>query len=376
MDYELPLTVDTGRGFSINYRGQSLYSLYNPSKTPERIALTEKLEEETLYILPSPLLFYGVGILLSRLPESSFLLGIECDQKLMKLSLNNSGVLEHKQFELVRLDTREQLKQMFDNLGVWRFRRCKAIFLNKGYNINNEIYDYLIDYAVHHLNTFWKNRLTLNKLGSLWIKNLFQNLSVENSATPDNKGKPVIICGAGPSLEGVIDLLKGYRDKIYILAVDTALSTLLDRQIIPDLVYALESQFYNLGDFHNTGNHVFSLLADITSYPHICRTNKGPVFFTQTDFAETILLRRLKESGLSLIHLPPLGSVGVAAVYAAMTIFSEQLYLTGLDFSYVPGKSHSKGSPFVKSILRNIDRLHPLENSSGFNRRPLMRIPG
>jgi len=373
---ELPLTVDTGRGFSINYKGQNLYSRYNPSRTPERIAGEVVMEEETLYLLPSPLLFYGVSSLLSALPESSFILGIECDEELMKLSLEPAQDLAHPQFELVRLDHREQLKVMLDRLGVWRFRRCKALHLNNGYNLYRETYENLITFASHHISTFWRNRLTLNKLGHLWIKNIFQNSPLLNNSEPDNGGRPVVVCGAGPSLDSTLGLLKKHRECLYIIAVDTALSTLLESEIVPDLVYALESQFYNLGDFHNAEKYNFHLLADITAYPQICRMNSGSLSFSRTTFSETILLKRLEDYGLSIGKMPPLGSVGVAAVYGAMNLFQEPVFLTGLDFSYTPGKSHSKGSPFIKSLLMENDRLHPLVNQSGTQRKKMQTLPG
>jgi len=373
---ELPLTVDTGRGFSINYKGQNLYSRYNPSRTPERIAGEVVMEGETLYILPSPLLFYGVSSLLDALPESSFILGIECDEELMKLSLKPATDLSHPQFELVRLDSREQLKVMLDRLGVWRFRRCKALYLNNGYNLYRDSYENLITFASHHISTFWRNRLTLNKLGHLWIKNIFQNTPLLNNSVPDNCGKPVVVCGAGPSLDSTLRLLKKYRKSLYIIAVDTALATLLESEIVPDLVYALESQFYNLGDFHNSGNYNFHLLADITSYPQICRMNRGSLSFSRTAFSETILLKRLEKYGLSIREIPPLGSVGVAAAYSAMEFFNEPVFLTGLDFSYTPGKSHSKGSPFIKTLLMETDRFHPLVNQSGTQRKKMRSLPG
>lgn len=362
---EKPLTVNTGRGFSIKYKGIFLYSRYNPVATPERIVTEKVLEEETLYIIPSPLLLYGFHSLLSRLPESSYILGIEYDQQLMKLSVEAVvSLMDYSnRFELVRLENKEQLKVVIDRLGIWKFRRCKTLALNKGFDLYRKEYNELIDFATHHINTFWRNRLTINKLGKLWIENLFKNLPLVHCVRPDNKGKAVVVCGAGPSLDKVLTFLKENRSLLYIIAVDTALSTLLEASLDPDLVYALEAQFYNLGDFHNIGKSSFSLLADLTSYPQICRMNKGPLFFTKTEFTPTILLERLKDKGLKLPELPPLGSVGVAAVYTALELFDSPLFLCGLDFSYIPGQSHSKGSPFIRSKLEKTNRYQTLENN-------------
>jgi len=371
-----PLAVDTGRGFSINYQGKNLYSKYNPVKTPEKIAESIILQPETLYIIPSPLLLYGIEILLEKLPGSSYILAIEVDQQLMKMSMEFSSAFNHQSFKNVRLDSREQIKMIIEDLGTWRFRRCELIPLNNGYNCHKEKYDYLFNFSSFVLSTFWRNRLTINKLGKLWIKNILINSQTEISGTPDNRGKPVIVCGAGPSLEQSLSLLKQYRDDVYIMAVDTALTPLIEYGIIPDLVFALEAQFYNLGDFYNISNYKIDLLTDITGYPPVSRKIQGNTYFFISDFSENNLLRRLEEINVSNIKIPPLGSVGVAAVYTAVQIFTGDIFLTGLDFSFIPGKSHSNGSPFTNKLLRTSSRLSPANSYSTSMNRILHHLPG
>ncbi|MCP4176810.1 MAG: hypothetical protein GY756_03510, partial [bacterium] len=126
-----PLPFETGRGLSISYLGKNLYSKYNPLKNAFQIAKNQILDEETLYIIPSPLLLYGVEVLLKKLPESSYLLGIEIDQQLMKMTLDSNHSFEDG-FKTVRLESKEQLKIVIEDLGTWRFRRCEMIPLNYG----------------------------------------------------------------------------------------------------------------------------------------------------------------------------------------------------------------------------------------------------
>lgn len=376
MNDNSPLAVDTGRGLIINYQGKNLYSQYNPVKTPETIAETAVLHEETLYIVPSPLLLYGIEKLLYRLPETSFILAIEIDQKLMKISMNHIKPINNSQFHYVRLDSREQIKMIIEDLGTERFRRCQLLPINNGYNLYKEKYDYLYNFASFLLSTFWRNRLTINKLGNLWIKNILLNAQKVSSRCPDNNGKPIIICGAGASLEQSLSLLKRNRESVYIMAVDTALTPLLDSNIIPDIVFALEAQFYNLGDFYNLKNHKIDLLTDITGYPPVCRKMNGETYFFISDFFENSLLRRLKEKNIVSITIPPLGSVGVAAVYTAIQIFDTDIFLTGLDFSFVPGKSHTKGSPFTNSLLRSSSRFIPAGSYKSAMNRAILTLPG
>jgi len=372
----MPLSVDTGRGLSINYLGKNLYSKYDPSQTSIKIAHRLELYEETLYIVPSPLLLYGIREILNKLPQSSYLLGIEIDQNLMHETINSQIKIDNDNFKIYRLDSREQLKSAIEDLSVWKYRKCQLIPLNYGYNLYKEKYDYLYNFATVILNTFWRNRLTINKLGRLWVKNIFNNIPLVTPERPDNHGKSIVVCGAGVSLEETTVLLKKNRDDIYIIAVDTALNSLLESEIIPDLVFALESQFYNLGDFYNSFGKNIDLLTDITGYPAVCRALKGKVYFYASDFFQNALLDRIETHLCLALKIPPLGSVGVAAVHTALKLFNAPIFLTGLDFSFVPGKSHSKGTPFSNSLLRISNRFKPAGSFNISMKRNLLQKKG
>ena len=376
MNDNTPLAVDTGRGLSINYRGKSLYSKYNPSKNSEKIANDAILKSDTLYFIPSPLLLYGLDIILNKLPESSFIICIEVDQSLMKISMDNSEHVNNESCRIVRLDKREQLKLLIEDIGVWKFRRCEMISLNNGFNINKEKYNYLYEFSSFLISTFWRNRLTINKLGKLWIKNILSNLQNDSELYPENYGKPVVICGAGASLEDSLSILKSKRESIYIMAVDTALNPLLEYGIEPDIVFALESQFYNLGDFYNSKGKKIDLFTDITGYPPVCRNLNGNTYFFSSEFFENRLLERISRERITALKIPPLGSVGVAAVYTALELFNEKIFITGLDFSFIPGKSHSKGSPFFNTMLQKSDRVHPAGSYNIAMNRKLLRRKG
>lgn len=370
----MPLPVDTGRGFSINYLGKNLYSTYNPSKNSEKLVDSLNVDEETLYIVPSPLLLYGIDSLLRKIPESSYVLGVEFDQKLMSIT-QQQKIPESTNLKIVRLDSRALLKITIEELGIWRFRRCHLVPLNQGYKLYKDDYDYLFNFASHMLSTFWRNRLTLNKLGKLWIKNIFSNIQNISGGTPDNEGKPVVVCGAGSTLEESTSILKKYRENLYIIAVDTALSALLKSGIRPDLIFALESQFYNLGDFYDSIGMNIDLLTDITGYPPVCRKLSGNTYFFSSVFLQNKLLNRLNTTYDMNLTIPPLGSVGVAAVFTAYKLFKTNIFLTGLDFSFVPGKSHCKGSPFSNAQLRTSNRLNPAGSFGiAMNRKLLKRV--
>lgn len=71
--------------------------------------------------------------------------------------------------------------------------------------------------------------------------------------------KPVLVVGAGESLEYCISDIKKHRESILILAVDTALSVLDLHHIKPDFIVAVDSQFYNFYDILGYKNSTLPL---------------------------------------------------------------------------------------------------------------------
>lgn len=329
--------------------GKALYSRYAPSASAERLAGQHDLQPRTLYLIPSPLLGYGIPSLLERLPESSFLLGIETNQELMGLSSPALAEFQRKgRSAFYRLDDPVGLYRVFTELSAGEYRSCRMIVLNGGYAPEKALYDGLFTSLEEYLRTYWQNRLTSARLGRLWIRNLIANLTGPDRADLSDFHTPrtLVLAGAGESLEGSLPLLKEARESFFLLAVDTAVQTLMRSGLRPDGVVNLESQFYNLKDFYSLAGAPVRQFADMTAYPPSLRQFPGEHYLFSSRFGRSRLIDRLEEAGLLPPSIPALGSVGVTALYVAAEIARGPIFLTGLDFSYVPGKSHAKESPF------------------------------
>ncbi|MCD6396117.1 MAG: hypothetical protein J7L71_01135, partial [Spirochaetaceae bacterium] len=99
---------------------------------------------------------------------------------------------------------------------------------------------------------------------------------------------------------------------------------------------------------------------------------KGNVTTFISNFANTKLLDRLEKYKLLPKRLPALGSVGITALYIALETSSNNVFFTGLDFSYKIGKSHANGSPGHFLNLGTTNRLKPLEQPGIYYLRPLI----
>jgi len=364
LNNDKPLLVDTGRGLTIKYRNRLLYSKFAPTDRANKIAISNNLNDSTIYIVPSPLLCYGLDKL--KLPETSIILLVEIDENLFNISDKTSPILFIKK----GIDFLDILKKIdFD-----RYKKCELLILNGGFNLYRKEYDRLLNILLNYMHSYWKNRYTITKMGQLWIKNTIKNLPLLDSAQPFDRlktDKPIIVVGAGESAENSLNKLKDIRDRIFILCVDTALQTLLEVDIVPDVVLALEAQYYNLPDFYGAKNKNINLIFDLSSYPGVIRTLNGKKYYAITKFSDSKILSKVEKLAPNLQMLPPLGSVGITAIYIALKLTTNSIFLVGLDFSYTLGKTHSKGTPYHLTSLQKWNRLNPGNSYESSLNRPI-----
>lgn len=363
-----PLLVETGKGLSISYKNKSLYSKYNPQNSNNKYLENIKLQDKTIYIIPSPLLGYGLSIVKERLPSSSIILQIEIDPLLHKISKNQKCIyLTTKGFDFI---------QVLQSIDFSQFKKCDLIRLNGGYDLYRDKYNRLLKILLNYQHNYWKNRYTSTKMGQLWIKNCLKNIDTLHNSYPFEElksDKPIVVVGAGESLESTLGLLKENRESVFILSVDTALQSLLEVDIKPDAVLALEAQYYNLPDFYGAKNLNIDLIYDLSSYPGVLKNLMGKRFLVATKFSNSALLNRVVDEKLVNKLLPPLGSVGITAIYLAMEITKNSIFLTGLDFAYKLGKTHSRGTPYHLTSLINSTKTNPGDNFGQCLKRPLTR---
>ncbi len=129
-----PRLEDTGRGFTVFSGSRYLYSRHNPAASARKIAESIEIEERCLYLVPSPLLGYGLPELSARLPPSSQILALEYSQELMALCapLINPGILRNPKITWIRASENLAIHQQLKDLGMWRFRRVKRVDLSGG----------------------------------------------------------------------------------------------------------------------------------------------------------------------------------------------------------------------------------------------------
>ncbi|MBU1081037.1 MAG: DUF115 domain-containing protein, partial [Spirochaetes bacterium] len=358
-----PLLVDTGRGLSIRYMDRWLYSRRDPTAAPLEAARSAAILPDTLYLAPSPCLCYGLAELVSRLPASSAALCVETDPRLRAIASRavSEGLRAEAASGRVALcETREALsayRALEAAVAARRFRRVVEVRLSGGRTVDERGYDGAIASVEADIGSRYRNRLSLVRMGRLWTKNLIANLGAMDWASVGplrSGGKPVVACGAGPSLDSAIPYLRAARDSVFLLACDTAAGALAAAGLAPDAVVCLEGQVYNVADFLPLGAAasdeaspraaVPGAVVDLSAHPSSFRALSGPKALTLSEWTDSAFLSRLSAAGLPVSAVPPLGSVGVLALRVAASL-GGPIVVAGLDFSFYQGRTHCAGSP-------------------------------
>lgn len=354
-------------GLNIYYKGKYLYHEQSPEEHTQIRASSIPLPEKSIIIVPSPLLGYGIKQLLQRLPSTSHLLCIEKDQLLMEITLRMflPQILQDSRISLIRTDSIPALIEFVGEKIDWKqFRKVLLVSLNRGYLLYRSFYDEVQRQLLLHLERVHRNRLTTIRMGKRWMSNLFQNLLHLPKALHMEQfriRKPPLVVGAGESLEDRFEWIEKIRESVYLMAVDTALPVLGSLGIRPDLAMSVDSQAINLQDFLSLPYEGIPLIADLTVYPGILRNWKGPLYLLLTRFESLRWFEDPLVISMLPTMIPPLGSVGNIALYIACTYSDPALPILclGMDFHYIPGKPHARGSYTHRVHVFRHHRLDP-----------------
>lgn len=370
-----------GATFTLQYKNRFLYSKYNSTKSILQAVQNLEILPGTLVLAFSPALFYGFRELEEKCrANGSQILCVEADQALHAFA-SQEITRQDLAATLLALDKNNPagLEDFFYKQ-KGKFRRVIRLDLSAGASLAPDFYKNFFECAQNIVAAFWKNRLTLVRLGRLFSKNLFKNLPLAASSTPfealeGTVEKPILVCGAGESLDQLtrtaIDgspmTAEEINRRFFVLAVDAAVPALTSANIKIDAIAATESQwaiekaYIGLKDQNGAPFFFF----DLTSRTQIARRFSKNRAFYFSQFDKNNFLARLAKNGLLPKIAPPLGSIGLTATYLALLLRKDQsvpVCVLGLDFSFSAGRTHALESAQSKALNANSNRLRPSSN--------------
>lgn len=406
---DAPRAVDAGRGVSVLYKGRYLFSRYDPYKTLQKRLESFSVLPESLILCFSPVLPFVIDsirhMLMRKNISGCFILGAEADEALydfyraqkkadtQKTNADfphaadfsqtpaaenardfcpDAAVLLNQVSDIARLLEGAPFGGRYEGAklpDIGFFKRVLVFEASGAAAFYKSFYAQSAALAQNGISMFWKNTMTLVRLGRLFSRNVLKNAAQAAVSPPLAQAsvrRPILVTGAGPSLDALIPFMRKYRKDFYLLAVDAAFRPLLDSGIRPDAVVAVESQCVSRRAFFGTKGSGVPIIADLCARSANLRVSGGTVLFFMSEYAKLPLLGRIKKVLPDVPVFPPLGSVGLAAVETALFLRGAEasVFVCGLDFSYPAGLSHCKESPSYKEMMNESNRLSPAGNPS------------
>lgn len=377
-NFETPSLVETRQGVSVLYKDHFLYSKYDPSKAILNIISNLSIPEYSIILIFSPVLWLGLKELLAKIPATSSIAVFEYEKPLFDFAQENfPNELKDHLNNKIQIFNKSGIKNYFTFIQKQHFRKCLKIDFSAASALYKDDYNKIFTLTQRVIDQFWKNRLTLIKFGRLYSKNIFKNLTLLSDAIPlaslyKSVTKPILVLGAGESLNTTILELKKNFSKFFIICVDAAAAPLLDNGITPDAIIAVEGQQVIEHSYIGTpANSKCLLIMDLVSRNHIPYITKGKYSFFVSNYADMNFFELLKNYNLLPPVIKPLGSVGLVSMEIALKLRKDiniPVLFSGLDFSYSIGITHAKGTASHKALLSSTSKLKSVFNiSSAFN---------
>ena len=155
------------------------------------------------------------------------------------------------------------------------------------------------------------------------------------------KDIPAILVAAGPSLDKNVEDLKKAKGKAFLMVVDTALNTVLEHGIIPDITMSIDSR-KPLNLFKNAQFENIPIALSMNSNKEVVKKNHARHFYEVDE--QSYLTRIIEKIGKDTMQLPTGGSVANNALSLLYEMGFKTIILVGQDLAYPGGVEHAEAA--------------------------------
>lgn len=370
-EYRLVQAKAQGAMPTLAVRGSFLHSRYNPLTEAQRILHSEFFQTQAV---ANRCIFVGLalGYLVSQYIErfsAAEVVIIEADCNVFTCFLAacpHSSLFSHPRLSILVGTQPEEAVSFLTSTGWDNAVLCKAPASIAAYKSWYEHFFTLLERAAMKDSI---NAKTLERFGTLWLKNTVKNLEVMCTAAKIHffrnafSDATAVVLAGGPSLTEHLKLIKKSDKDFLIIAVDTALRACLHEGITPDFIVSFDPQYWNY--LHTAGLDMSKslLISEVTVFPALLRDRCRALFLAHSSAPFAGLLEGEKDSAVDCT-LAAGGSVATTAWDFARYIGAETIIMAGLDLAYPHLQTHFVGSTFEESAHTSSSRLAPAEQAA------------
>jgi len=229
------------------------------------------------------------------------------------------------------------------------------------YETNPGLYQNMIETVMRQLTIRWNQLRTDITNAEVAFANSIKNLSQHKLGSEIMalqgifKDKPLILVGAGPSLDESISFLKSAQNRAIIAVVNSAYRAVVKQGIVPDITIAVDPHEGTFRGYQGMDTSQPVLISTFLVYPEVPKLFPKRVFpLSSYNFLMTIIRRVL-----NLPEEPGIvgdGTVSSTVVNLAAFMGCNEIFLVGQDMAVKSdGQIHTKDSFYSDDNSNKID---------------------
>jgi hypothetical protein len=338
-----------------------LHSRYNPRGEAEKYIRSLDLSPEIrFFILPEPGLGYIIPPLKERFPQARIIV-------LHLSDFFSRAAAEEQAAAVLRPGSGIGLQQFLENeIPDTDAKTIKIVEWRPALAAYGEDYLRLLSETVDFIKRTDANKRTARGFGQRWMRNFFKNIGLLRTAVYYGPlSRPVIVTGAGPSLEESAPLIREMKKQGgLILASASSVPALRARGLMPDLVistdgggWALFHLYEGLRGKGGEDSPPFDLAASLNAaLPSQC--GDLPLLpISDGSVWQDLVLRGL---GVPFISLPQRGTVTASALDLAFFLTRGRVFIAGMDLSHRDIRTHARPYSFERFREEGANRFYPV----------------
>lgn len=341
----------------------ALHSRYNPVAEAERYINSLLLRDEaTCFILIEPGLGYLIPFLRQKRPDARLIM-------LHAAAPDDALVPEAASIPAWSPEDDEPLQRFLENEVTVGSAGIQVIEWRPALAVYGERYRGLLQETVEFIRGLDAGEQTLRQFGKRWFSNFFRNLRLltRYAYLRSTLHAPVIVTGAGPSLESALSLIREQKAQspTLILAASSSTPSLLSVGLTPDFVISTDGgawaqcHLYEcLRDSIRTHTRASFILAVSMSAALPSQCAEVPLLLMSDKSQwQSLILRGL---GLPFVSLPQRGTVTASALDLAFCLTSSDVVISGTDLAVNDIRIHARPYSFERLLEEKASRFLPL----------------
>lgn len=352
--------------------GSFVHSKYNPQEEARRILVSDFFQTAEVQ---SRCIFAGLGLgylasqYIERFPSAEAVI-VEADSNVFICFLASrrlDSFFRHRRLSLLIGIQPEEAASFLASTGWNNTILFKAPIFAEAYRQWYKTFFTLLE------RNKMKNSInakTLERFGTLWLKNTVKNLGLLCSTAKVGCFKnafsdaAAVVLAGGPSLTAHLEIVKKSSKGFIIIAVDTAMRACLRAGVTPDFILSFDPQYWNY--LHTAGLDTSKsvLISEAAVFPAVLRQCYRAVFFSNSSVPFARYLEGEGQNGDEDYTLAAGGSVATTAWDFARYIGAKPVIMAGLDLAYPHKQTHFAGSTFEEAVHTRSTRFASAEQAN------------